>query len=149
MKRLFPLFLIILILAGCSGRENTKLIEPLEWVTMGMNRQQILKHLPLQGSRNTISPGYIRLQNIRENTYTKTGLTSLILTFRKNGDDLLLNAVQMSFDRKITDEKKLRNLLIRKYGKPAGGIWKIQKRYTADIQSGPAGEIKVTFDTPG
>lgn len=149
MKRLFPLIPILITIAGCSAKQQPKLIEPLDWIRMGMERSKVLKHLPLKGSRNTITPGYIRLQKIKEPTYIKNGLTSLILTFRKSGSTLRLNAVQMSFDAKKTDRKKLTTMLIRKYGKPTGKIWKIRGKYTIDILSGPAGEIKVTFDTPG
>jgi len=51
-------------------------------------------------------------------------------------------------ERKKISLQKLCTILLRKYGKPEQGIWKLMQRYTPDIHQGPAGEIKITCDTP-
>lgn len=155
MKRLFAgtpgsILLAVLIMAGaCSGEKPPGLIGPLHWIRMGMPREEILRHLPLEGSKNTLTPGFIHISGITEPTYARDGLVSMIFTFRKEGNDLVLNAAHLTFDGNVVGETSLIDQLTSRYGKPAGRVWKLKGGYVIDILQGPGAQIKVTFDTPG
>jgi len=148
-KIMIPLVILITML-NCSSKQDTgSLLAPISWAYLGIEKKELIKRLPLQGSKITDSNLFLGVWDIKEETYKKTGLKSLFFYFRLQNGKKILNATQMVFKKEPKKIIQTKKQLEKLYTKIKNNRYRKGKTIKVDLNESYPKIFKVTFDTKG
>ncbi|HPH03281.1 MAG TPA: hypothetical protein PK297_10035 [Spirochaetota bacterium] len=144
---LIPAGLLLFFLVSCGQDigEKSRFVVPLDSITLGMKRSDVERKLPISSGTWQSATLFSSLLGITESTLTNRGLVNVYLFYRKDGDDVLLNAAVLEFSSR--EEARLLTEATRRYGTNRNRVWQPENSIRIEMESPRNGRLKMIYDT--